>query len=122
MIDRRTRTRIVFLGQMYSLVSQVRQWRALRENGESIPLAPRWLVVGAVYRIGYNWAYDCDLGAIRTKRWRRGLLVTAIFTLALLGTRRSSVAIRSASMGATTGRLGYRFWYGVLHPLPGPND
>jgi hypothetical protein len=71
MVSRRTWARIQFLTTLLSLPSQLYQWRTAEEDGDSVPLALRWLLAGSVFQTIYYWAYDRDLGDIRTNYWRR---------------------------------------------------
>jgi hypothetical protein len=121
MISRRTRARFSFLGAIVSLAQYLYQERSPEEDGESVSLAPWWLVVGGVFQLTYSWAYDHDFGAIRTNRWRRGLFGLGTFALGLVAFSRSPIVGHNVTMGSGIGRIGYRLWYGVLHPLPDPD-
>lgn len=118
MVSRRTRARIAFIGEILSIPFQVYQWqRAADTNEEPISVAPRWLVVGGLLQAISCWAYDHDLGGFRTKRGRR---VSVAVVAGIVGYRvlpREAVW-GSFSIGGSIGRIGYRLWYGVLHPLP----
>ena len=70
----------------------------------------------------YCWGYDRNLGAIRTNYWRRGLFTIVVSGLGLSVVPRSEAVWRNLSIGGSIGRLGYRLWYGVLHPLPAPDE
>jgi hypothetical protein len=123
MFSRRTWARIVFLSNLLVLPLRVYQWRRTAgEDGESVPLALRWLVTGMGYQVAHCWAYDHDLGAIRTKRWRRILLAVVWFVLSLRAFPRSEGEYHNFSIGGTIGRISYRFWYGVLRPLPDTDE
>jgi hypothetical protein len=96
------------------------------DGDESVSLAPQWLVIGMGYRIAYNWAYDHNLGGIRTSLWRRVFLLVPQFILGFLLNFRESTQSKTVQRNVSTGiciaRIGYRLWYGVLRPLPGPNE
>lgn len=57
---------------------------------------------------------------MRTKRWRRILTPCLWLLPALRADTQLEAVIRDFSIGISLGRLGYRLWYGVLRPLPGP--
>jgi hypothetical protein len=123
MVSRRTWARLIFLGEMLSVPLQVYQLcRPPDEDGASISLLPRWLIAGGVVQAAYCWAYDRDLGAIRTKRLRRYLLAVVVGGLGLRTLPQSEAMWRNISIGSSIGRLGYRLWYGVLRPLPAASE
>jgi hypothetical protein len=119
MVSRRTWARIQFLTTLLSLPSQIHQWRTAEENGDSVPLALRWLLAGSVFQTIYYWAYDRDLEDIRTNYWRRGLLWVISVGLIVKGFHRSKTVQYNGMIGGYIAGIGYRLWYGVLHPLPG---
>lgn len=129
MVSRRTWARFVFISNLLLLPFRVLEWlgyQSSHDDNESIPLVPRWLVVGIGYRIAYNWAYDHDYGSIRTSLRRRALLSVPelIFGLLLASRKlpRSKAVLRNFSTGVYIGRISYRLWYGILHPLPGADE
>jgi len=121
LLTRRTRARISFLGATASLVQQAYQ-RSNRTDDEPIPLAPRWLLVGAVYQLAYCWVFDHDVGTLRTSLWRRALFIVVTVAIVFLWFGRSPTVLQNISMGGSLARIGYRLWYGVLYPLPGTTE
>lgn len=86
------------------------------------PVSPRALTTGAVSGAIEGWLSDRDVCGIRTN-WRRRLLFS-------LRTRLQTTLIQryvsdpdvfeyDHAIGAAIGRIVYRLWYGLLHPLPG---
>ncbi len=68
------------------------------------------------------WLRDCDVAGIGTNR-RRGLL----FGICTRGFRRrflpqTETFRTNFDIGGTAGMVIYRFWYGVLRPLPGGDE
>jgi len=120
-MSRRTRARVSFLGAIVSLVQQAYQ-RSTKTDDEPIPLASRWVLVGTVYQLAYCWAFDHDVGALRTNLWRRALFVVVTTPIVFLWFSRSPAVVQNISMGGGFARIGYRLWYGVLHPLPGTDE
>ena len=118
MISRRTRARLSFLGALISLLQQIYQWPSPGEDDESRSWLPHWVVVGIAYQLAYSWAYDRDLSAIRTSRLRRVLFEGGVFPLTLRAFSRWPGRGYNVSIGSGIARIGYRFWYGVLQPLP----
>jgi hypothetical protein len=117
MVSRRTWARIQFLTTLLSLPSQIHLWRT--DEDDAVPLALRWLLAGSVVQTIYYWAYDRDLGAIRTNYWRRGLLWVISVGLIVKVFHRSKTVQYNGMIGGYIAGIGYRLWYGVLHPLPG---
>ena len=123
MVSRRTWARFVFLANLLVFPLRVYQWyRATDEHGRPVSLVPQWLVAGLTYRVAYAWAYDHDLGAIRTKRWRRASFGLSLGTLTQWALPSSGSARHSFSLGESIGRVGYRLWYGVVRPPAGGED
>ncbi|WP_276257025.1 hypothetical protein [Halomontanus rarus] len=94
-----------------------------RRDGYDDPPAISATAVGAgtLYQLAFHWAYDRDCGQIRTNRYRGlayGITAGAI--------RRwwfpSKEFVYSFNIGELGGMLLYRFWYGVLHPVPGERE
>lgn len=120
MFSRRTWARIEFLAELFLFRRTLRAFRSSRTDSEGpIKVAPLWLIAGAIDQALNTWLYDRDVGSIRTKPWRRGLPVQVVLFLALRRVSRSKRTMESFSVGASLGRIGYRFWYGVVNPVPG---
>jgi hypothetical protein len=118
MISRRTWACLTFIREIFSLLLQVYQWRRRGDDGESLSFVSRWLLAGVVSQTVYCWAYDRNLGAIRTKRWRRGLLAMGLSGLCFRTLPQRETMWRNISIGGSLGHIGYRLWYGVIRPLP----
>lgn len=124
MFDRRTNARIGFVTTLLVFPFRLYRWLRARDEDASASDAtvPRELLVGFAMHVAYSWAYDRDVWQLRSKRWRRGLL--AALTVVLfwqVGTRTDS-DFEAFSVGTGLATLVYRFWYGVLRPLPGPDN
>jgi hypothetical protein len=132
-LRRRTHARLEFVLAALVLALQLFIWRHQRENTElwhekveawegPPPVSVSGLAAGAFEEVVRHWAYDFDVGGVRTSR-RRGLLFSA---LRLLVTRRlfprTETFRYNADVGKLVATLCYRFWFGVLHPLPGSDD
>ncbi|MFC4549877.1 MULTISPECIES: hypothetical protein [Halorussus] len=96
--------------------------RTTDEDGEPVPLSPRWLVAGMGLQVAYTWAYDRDIGDIRTKRLRSVIIAVLWGIVSLRVFPRSESVSRNLSIGGSFGEVAYRLWYGVLRPLPGDDD
>ena len=124
MFSRRTKARLAFLSNVLLLPIMYRfiRWRRAVGDDESLSLIPHWFVAGVGYQTAYYWAYDHDFGAIRTSRWRRAVFsgVQSTFMSKLFS--QSEGSRLSFSIGGNVGAIGYRLWYGVLRPLPGPDE
>ena len=120
MFSRRTWARIEFLAELFLLCRILREFRSASADSEDpIQVVPLWLIAGAIDQAFYAWLYDRDAGSIRTKPWRRGVPVQVVLFLAVRRASRSKSATESFSVGASLGRIAYRFWYGVVNPVPG---
>ena len=120
MVSRRTRARISFVTNAFSLSLAILALRRFSNGGRTSASArPEWLVVGGTYQVLYCMAYDRDLGGIRRSRWRRVLLRV----LLQLGLQTAEWSVRrNVTLGQSAGNIGYRLWYGVLRPLPGTDE
>ena len=117
MPDRRTYTRIAFVGQLFRLSHLFSKRRSIQT--ERLSVHTEWFVAGIIYAIGGCWARDSDLGDIRTNWKRRGLLAVVLATVGItIGSRTSKSTFTDFALGDSIGKLCYRLWYGVLHPLP----
>ena len=89
------------------------------------PLSLGGIVGGAITSAASIWLSDLDIWRIRTNRGRR-----LLFGLLQGGLRRSAGRVTPDSMdykesynlGTALGIVVYRLWYGILHPLPGPDE
>ncbi|MFC7203527.1 hypothetical protein ACFQJC_08380 [Haloferax namakaokahaiae] len=126
MISRRTRARAEFAVALFSAVVIRYSRRKLRDHeggrGPLPPLSNGSVALGAVWQGVRLWSYDRDIWGFRTSRSRRFL-----FALFIFGARRAlfsrSESFRSSfGFGRVVGTIGYRFWYGVMRPLPGTED
>jgi hypothetical protein len=89
------------------------------------PVSPIALMTGAISSAVQHWLSDHDVFHIRTNRWRRVLF-------SIYGIAQNRLIQRYASdpdafqynhaIGTVIGAIGYRLWYGLLHPLPGGED
>jgi hypothetical protein len=117
MIDRRTYARIAFVGQLLRLVHEVSKQRTAQKEG--IQLRRELFVAGVIYAIGSSLAHDRDVGGIRSNWKHRGLLGGLLVIVGVvLGSQTSKSTFHDFALGDSLGRLCYRFWYGVLRPLP----
>ena len=88
------------------------------------PLSPGVLALGTGTSVLAGLLSDHDVCGIRTSRRRR-------FLFTFLWSGKDRVLARFASnpdafreslaIGETAGLVVYRLWYGILHPLPGPD-
>ena len=108
------------------LFVQAYLWRQLLDDmeGWDEPTYPSvyGLAAGALYRSADLWIHDRDVGRIRTNPYR-GIL----FGICKTGFERRLCPQDEEfqddfSIGGTAGMVGYRLWFGLLRPLPGPND
>lgn len=122
MVSRRTWARLQFLTTICGLPSHLSRWRTAEQDGDAVPLALRWLLVGSVGQTIYYWAHDHDLGDIRTNYWRRSLLWGIGGGLLMNAYHRSKTVRHNVVIGGNIASIGYRLWYGVLHPLPDADE
>lgn len=86
------------------------------------PFSPVSVLTGAATSIAIVWCSDTDVLGVRTNRRRR-----LLFGVGRSGAGRilkrfapgSSEYNDSYNLGTALGIVVYRFWYGILHPLPG---
>ncbi|SFG54878.1 hypothetical protein SAMN04488063_2380 [Halopelagius inordinatus] len=104
-----------------ALVVQTYSRNALHRHEEyddPPPLSAGGVFAGTLYQLAYLWAYDRDWGRMRSNSYRRlayGLCVTTV-------KRRlfpSDEFRFGFGTGGLVGSILYRFWYGVLRPVPG---
>jgi hypothetical protein len=105
---------------------QICLWRQLLDDGEEWdePTHPSayGLAAGALYRSADRWIHDRDVGEVRTNPYR-GVL----FGIRETRSERQLVPQDEEfqdnfGIGKTVGMVGYRLWYGLLRPLPGPDE
>lgn len=121
MPDRRTHAWIAFIGQLFRLSHLFNNRRSIQAERPSVHI--EWFVAGIIYAIGGSWARDRDLGGIRTDWKRRGLLAVVLATVGItIGSQTSKPTFNDFALGDSIGKLCYRLWYGVLHPLPGTDQ
>ncbi len=121
MFNRRTQARVKFLLELLSVSYRFRKLCEKPADGLN-RIVPEWLVFGTAIQIGYNWIYDNDIGALRTNRWQRIVGIGIWILVARRLFPRSEDEWRSFSLGGSIGRLCYRFWYGILYPVPTDDD
>jgi hypothetical protein len=123
MVERRTRAlaelAIAVVTLLYSLFLRKYLREAAEEESGPQPLSSGGLAAGALSQGIYLWAYDRDVGHVRTNR-RRGLLVGACRLLVRRRVLPRTESFRvSVRLGEMVGTVVYRLWYGLLRPLPG---
>lgn len=110
-----------FLVSAVALFIQAYSWKRLKQRGDSDdPPTPSstGVVAGAFYQIAFYWAYDRDIGHIRTNKYR-ALLYGICAGVVRHRVFKSKEFQYSFSSGGLVGTVLYRLWYGVLHPVPG---
>jgi hypothetical protein len=128
MVNRRTRALAELLISTLLLPALIRLWKFQFDHADEVggaephPVSPSALTTGAVSSAIGHWLSDQDIYGIRTN-WRRRVLFTLRWKLQnTLIQRRASdpdVFQYNYSIGTVVGTIGYRLWYGLLHPLPG---
>lgn len=81
--------------------------------------------MGAIGQIAQYWLKDNDYHQIRSNRRREFVASFCFIVWERVLRRRTSNprAVRyNFGVGRTAGAVLYRLWYGLLHPLPGPNE
>jgi hypothetical protein len=125
MVHRRTRA-LIELGVTIPLLLVVLWiWKFLWDHEERwdapIAVSPVSLAVGALSAMLRVWARDRNCAKIRTN-WRRRVVAESVWQgWQRLVPRLSSDARTTRynfAVGAVIGAVGYRLWYGLLHPLP----
>ena len=131
MVQRRTRALAELAIDILLLPVLIRLWRFQFDHADEIdeaepyPVSPTALSVGAVSGIAERWLYDHNVWNIRTNRWRRILFNVRWPVRNHLIRRYASepgMFRHNYSIGTVIGTIGYRLWYGLLHPLPGEDD
>ncbi|WP_410764588.1 hypothetical protein [Haloferax sp. DFSO60] len=126
MISRRTRARAEFAVALFSALTIPYSRRKLRklddEKRAPTRYSPKGIALGSVWQIGYLWSYDRDIWKIRTRRRRRFLCLLFGAGVRRLVFPRTDEFTEGTRYGRVLGILCYRFWYGLLRPLPGTED
>ncbi|RJT07558.1 hypothetical protein [Halococcus sp. IIIV-5B] len=89
------------------------------------PLSPIALIFGAGTSALSVLLSDYDVCGIRTSRRRRllfGLLWSGKDGVLARFASNPDAFRESLSIGGAVGLVAYRLWYGILHPLPGPDE
>lgn len=101
-------------------------WKFMWDNKEEwddpIPVSPVGLILGALSGGLYIWGRDRNVAQIRTNLRRRAVAESVWQGWQRLVPRLSSDARTTQynfAVGTVVGSVGYRIWYGLLHPLPG---
>jgi hypothetical protein len=131
MVRRRIKAIFELVLGMFVLRFVLRTRKSLAEHADEIdedgpaPLSPKGVAIGAAMSLVTTWLSDRDVLEVRTNRRRR-----ILFELVRGG--QSGVFARFASspksfevsygLGSLCGLVVYRLWYGLLHPLPGPES
>ncbi|WP_154019879.1 hypothetical protein [Halococcus sediminicola] len=131
MVQRRTRALAEFLTSALLLPLFIGMWKFQFDHADEIdgaepyPVSLTALSAGAVSRALGHWLSDHDVCSIRTNR-RRRLLFTLRWKLQNTLIQRYAsdpdAFQYNYSIGTPIGTVGYRFWYGLLHPLPGDEN
>ena len=131
MVQRRTRALAELAIGILLLPVLIRLWKFQFDHADEIdeaepyPVSPTALSVGAVSGITERWLSDYNVWNIRTNRWRRILLNFRWPVRNRLIQRYASdpdTFRYNYSIGTVIGIIGYRLWYGLLHPLPGEDN
>src|SRR5699024_6513766 len=109
----------------------IRLWKLQFDHSDEIdraepqPVLPAALAIGAMSRAVGCWLFDHDVWSIRTN-WRRRLLFTFRWSVQKRFiqryTSKPDALQYNFSIGTAVGTIGYRLWYGLLHPLPGEDN
>lgn len=94
-----------------------KRWKQ-RDGSDGPPsISPKGVFVGMLNQIAFNWAYDRDVGCLRTNKYRTlaygatsGLIQRRVFP--------STEFRYSFSTGGLVGTTLYRTRYGLLRPVP----
>ncbi|MFC6824331.1 hypothetical protein [Halopelagius fulvigenes] len=123
MVSQRTRARFNVLAEAFSipLEAYVRS-RANDDDDEESSLNATWFLAGFAYRIANAWAYDRDVGGIRSSRLRQLALGVAFAALGFRSRDRPESEWRSFTLGGSLGYVCYRLRYGVFGPLSGDEE
>ena len=129
MVQRRIHALAELVISALLLLILVRIWKFQFDNAderrEPHPVLPTALATGALSRAAGHWASDNDIAAIRTN-WRRRTLFTVRWKIQNILIQRYAsdpdASQYNHSIGTLIGTIGYRVWYGLLHPLPGEED
>jgi hypothetical protein len=129
MVQRRTCALAELVISALLLPILVRIWKFQLDNAgerrEPHPVLPIALATGALSRAAGHWASDTDIAGIRTN-WRRRTLFTVRWKIRNILIQRyasdSDTFKYNYNTGTLIGTIGYRVWYGLLHPLPGEKE
>jgi hypothetical protein len=129
MVQRRTRALTELVISALLLTVLVRIWKSQFNNAgkqrEPHPVLPTALATGALNRAAGHWASDNDIAGIRTN-WRRRTLFTVRWKIQNILIQRYAsdpdMFQYNYNIGTLIGTIGYRVWYGLLHPLSGKED
>jgi hypothetical protein len=131
MVKRRTRALAELVISTLLLPALTRLWKFQFDHADEMggaephPVSPSALTTGAVSSAIGHWLSDHDVCGIRTN-WRRRLLFTLRWklqnTLIQRWTSEPDAFQYNYSIGTVAGTIGYRLWYGLLHPLPGEEE
>jgi len=119
-MTRRRRAVVEFLAAALGLALQmlVRRYLRRRDDYDGPPaVSGAGVAAGALQQLGFHWAYDRDVGRIRTNRWRLLAygLCPGLAQRWLLEDEEFRYGFHTGHPLAT---ILYRFWYGVLWPVP----
>lgn len=101
------------IGSAYNLWLQ-------RQHAEAPNLSPfsvRQAVSGALWAVLFTYADDHDVGGVRQSRKR---LLLFMLGWNLLIQKIDPEIDWSFSLGSAFGSLAYRFWFGIVRPIPEP--
>ncbi|WP_135829065.1 hypothetical protein [Halorussus halobius] len=120
-MTRRRRAVVEFLVSALGLVLQAYVLKHLtrRDDYDGPPaVSPTGLVAGILYQFGFHAAHDRDVARIRTDRYR-GFAVGLCSGLVRRRLPSDGAFRYGFDTGGLVGMVLYRFWYGVLRPVPG---
>lgn len=119
---RRTRAILELMMSIFILVIFNYAWGDDETDSEfPVSLSSYWFGIGAVSAVVYQWVYDRDIAGIRRSRYRRAIVSVGWTALTQKFLSKEETAAWSFSNGGLVGGIVYRFWYGLLRPLPGPD-
>jgi len=123
-MTRRRRAVVEFLTSVLGLALQtlVRRYLGRRDDYDGPPsVSGAGVAVGALQQLGFLWAYDRDVARIRTDKWR--LLAYGLCSgLAQRWLLEDEAFRHGFHTGRPLATILYRFWYGVVRPVPGGEE